>query len=249
MYLLYLDDSGSAPNANEEYFVLGGVSVFESQVHWITTELDKLAQELFPALPPSTVEFHASDIFSGREAPWDQIRSKLQRIGVIHRVLDVFCRSYESAKAFAVAIHKPSYRNHDLVKLAFEDLCSRFDLHLIRANTGRSSPDRGLLIVDKSSYESSLQKLAVEFRSTGTRWRRLQYIVDVPLFVDSNASRLVQLADHVAYSVFRRYNAGDTSYLDKFMQRFDASEGEIHGLVHKQTFNQNCMCPACMSRR
>jgi hypothetical protein len=32
MYLLYLDDAGSAGNATEEYFVLGGVCVYEAQV-------------------------------------------------------------------------------------------------------------------------------------------------------------------------------------------------------------------------
>jgi hypothetical protein len=33
MYLLYLDDSGSTENQDEEYLVLGGMAVFERQVH------------------------------------------------------------------------------------------------------------------------------------------------------------------------------------------------------------------------
>ncbi|GAG28924.1 unnamed protein product, partial [marine sediment metagenome] len=33
MHLLYLDDSGSTGNPNEEYLVLGGVSVYEAQPH------------------------------------------------------------------------------------------------------------------------------------------------------------------------------------------------------------------------
>ncbi|MDE2984921.1 MAG: hypothetical protein OXU69_09465 [Gemmatimonadota bacterium] len=43
MHLLYLDDSGSAGNPNEEYLVLGGVSVFEAQASWITRRMDELA--------------------------------------------------------------------------------------------------------------------------------------------------------------------------------------------------------------
>ena len=39
MHLLYLDDSGAVGNANEQYLVLGGVSVFEAQVYWINTEV------------------------------------------------------------------------------------------------------------------------------------------------------------------------------------------------------------------
>ncbi|MCY4353337.1 MAG: IS1595 family transposase [Truepera sp.] len=45
MHLLYLDDAGSASNSNEQYLVLGGVSVYEAQSHWITRELDRLAED------------------------------------------------------------------------------------------------------------------------------------------------------------------------------------------------------------
>ena len=43
MHLLYLDDSGSAPNQAERCFVLGGLSIFEAQADWFSRELDKLA--------------------------------------------------------------------------------------------------------------------------------------------------------------------------------------------------------------
>ncbi|MGS0743761.1 DUF3800 domain-containing protein [Glaciimonas sp. GG7] len=33
MYLLYVDESGSASDASQEYFILAGVSVFERQTH------------------------------------------------------------------------------------------------------------------------------------------------------------------------------------------------------------------------
>ncbi len=39
MYLLYLDDSGSIANKNEEYIVLAGVSVYEAQVDYLIREL------------------------------------------------------------------------------------------------------------------------------------------------------------------------------------------------------------------
>jgi hypothetical protein len=46
MHLLYLDDAGSAGNKDEEYFVLGGVSVFEAQAYFITRELDGIVHGL-----------------------------------------------------------------------------------------------------------------------------------------------------------------------------------------------------------
>jgi hypothetical protein len=36
MYLLYLDDAGSPGNVSEEYFVLGGICVYEAQADWFT---------------------------------------------------------------------------------------------------------------------------------------------------------------------------------------------------------------------
>lgn len=69
MFLLYLDDSGSAENANEETLVLGGICVFERQAHYFTQRLDDIAGRINPA-DPASVEFHASTIFSGREPPW-----------------------------------------------------------------------------------------------------------------------------------------------------------------------------------
>jgi hypothetical protein len=246
MHLLYLDDAGSAANSNEEYFVLAGVSVFEAQARWFTQELDRLAQSIDPS-NPTQVEFHASEIFSRRTDPWKSM-SREEATGSIKAVLQVLAKSHDNVRVFACAVNKASYPSCDPVELAFEDLCSRFDLYLSRL---RASGDRqqGLLILDKSTYETTLQRLARDFQTIGTQWGVIRNLADTPLFVDSHASRLVQVADHIAYSVFRRYNARDTQYFDIFASKFDAVDGVVHGLAHKQTINSNCMCPACLSRR
>lgn len=106
MHLLYLDDSGSASNANEDYFVLGGVSIYEAQAHYFTQELDKLAQTI-DSSDPYSVEFHASEIFSRRVLPWKNMTSNEAR-GVIKAVLRILRNSYGTATAFACAVHKAS---------------------------------------------------------------------------------------------------------------------------------------------
>lgn len=106
-----------------------------------------------------------------------------------------------------------------------------------------------MIILDRTTRETSLQKLSREFRKVGTRWGSLKNIADTPFFVDSRASRLVQLADHVAYSVFRRYNSGDAQYIDIIANRFDEADGVIHGLSHKYNGRDTCTCPGCLSRR
>ena len=72
MHLLYLDDSGAVSNANEQYLVLGGVSVFEAQSHWITQQLDTLAENIDPG-DPHGVEFHASETYARRSRPWKDL--------------------------------------------------------------------------------------------------------------------------------------------------------------------------------
>ncbi len=49
--------------------MLGGICVYEAQADWLTRELDKLAGN-FDSQNPTDVEFHASEIFSRRDAPW-----------------------------------------------------------------------------------------------------------------------------------------------------------------------------------
>jgi len=246
LHLLYLDDAGSAGNKDEQYLVLGGVSVYEAQAYWVTQELDKLAATIDPK-DPHAVEFHASEIFSRRQQPWKGM-SRPEAQGVIKAVLQILPKAYETARVFACAIHKPSFPGRDPMELAFEDVCSRFDLYLSRLR-GEGDRQRGLLILDDSAHETTLQTMARDFRTLGTQWGVIRNLADTPLFVNSRASRIVQLADHVAYAVFRRYNAGDTQYFDIFASKFDSAEGVIHGLAHKQTVDPNCMCPACMSRR
>jgi len=246
MHLLYLDDSGSSPNANEQYLVLAGLSVYEAQAHWFTQEMDRLAQSIDPA-HPNDVEFHASEIFARRVTPWNNMsRDEVQ--GVIKAVLKIVSQSYESARIFGCAVHKPSFAGRDPMEVAFEDLCSRFDLYLSRLGVA-GDRQRGLIILDDSTHETTLQSMARDFRIIGTRWGSIRNLADTPLFINSRASRLTQIADHIAYSIFRRYQSADTQYFDIVAGRFDSSDGIIHGLSHKQTTDPSCMCPACLSRR
>jgi hypothetical protein len=251
MYLLYLDDSGSVANANEEYLVLGGVSVFERRTYFLSEELDQIAEK-YDSVNPSSVEFHASEVFGGKSEPWKSLmRSERQQ--AIKDVLKTLADDHYGTFAFAVAVHKQSFPNNDPMEVAFEELCNRFDIFLKGENAkiDKSNHHRGMIVLDESSYETTLQKLAVNFRKFGTRWGVTRNIAEVPLFVDSKASRIIQLADHVAYAVFRFYESNDMNYIKAILPKFhaDSVTKKIHGLVHKQTFDLNCMCQACLSRR
>lgn len=247
MYLLYLDDSGSPDNKNEQYFVLGGICLPETSVRWLSHQIETIAEK-YSLGNPNQVEFHAAEIFRGKIPPWDKIKDKKDRVKIIQEVLCVLQSAYSETVLFAYVIHKKSFSGEDPVIKAYENLASRFNTYL--ENRSNSSPNKGLIILDKSSYETGLQNLALEIRHSGNRWgQQLRNIVEVPLFVDSTASRIIQFADHVAYAVFRRYEASDLTYFNCIENRFFQDQGVIHGLVHRQTVNINCTCPACLSRQ
>ncbi len=48
--------------------------------------------------------------------------------------------------------------------------------------------------------------------------------------MDSRASRLIQLADLVAYAIARHYERGDSQFYNIIKDRFDREGGVVHGL-------------------
>jgi len=249
MHILYLDDSGSSLNPKEQYFVLGGLSVPENSVRWLTEELDKIACSFNPT-DSAIVELHAAEIYNGKNFPWTIIKFRMDRVAIIKKVLNIMGGANKDITLFASAIHKASWQNDDAVILAFEDITSRFNRYLQRISVETGEKQRGILVLDNSSYESGLQNLASQIHKSGNRWGGyLKETIEVPLFVDSRACRIVQLADHIAYAVFRRYNAEDIAYMNIIENRFDDINGKICGLSHQIATYRTCTCPACLSRR
>lgn len=240
MHLLYLDDSGSVRNASDTHVILAGVCVFQSKPYWLSREVDRIAERIWPD-NPTGIEFRGSDIFSGKKH-WRGVE-KEDRLRTYSDVLRVIAQDRDT-RLFGACIHKQAVSPEDPMERAFEQMANRFDRYLMRLHlSGRT--DRGLIILDKSSYETSLQTLANEFRTAGHRWGQLRNIADVPLFVDSRATRLIQIADLIAYALRRYYERGESRYFDIVSNKFDAEGGVVHGLVHTTPHDQACNCFTC----
>lgn len=229
MYLLYADESGTSSDAGQEYFVLAGLCLFERQGFWIGQELDKIASRFDPA-DPSSVELHGNPMKSGkgifRRFP------KEDRINAIIDALAVLKRSHPSNRVFAAAVRKSVISPDDPVEHCFEQLASRFDHYLGRLHKSGDT-QRGIIIFDKSTYETTIQALATDFRTIGHRWGLIRNFSEVPLFLDSKASRLIQLADLIAYGLFQSLEHGDDTFYDEIRSRFDAEAGVVHGFYRK----------------
>lgn len=229
MHLLYLDESGSVDDPNLDYFVLAGVSVFERKTHWIEQPLNIIAERFSPE-SPHDIELHGSPMRSGREG-W-KTHNLGDRLQAIKDALQQGVADHhpKGVRLFAAVISKDASVGIDPVEHAFEQITSRFDLFLARQYAKYGDPQRGLILLDKSSTERRIQTMARHFKYSGHSWGRTKNYAEVPVFLDSKASRLIQLADLVAYAIFRHYQAGDDSFYSIIEHCFDSEGGVIHGL-------------------
>jgi len=226
MYLLYADESGAVGDPKQEFFVLAGFCVFERQGFWMAQELDNIAARFNPA-DPADVELHGNPMNTGKGI--FRRFTKADRVTAIEDALKVFLRSHPSNRLFASVIRKSKVSPADPVEFAFEQFASRFDHYLTRLHKSGDT-QRGIILFDKSTYETTLQSLATDFRTIGHKWGFIRNFSEVPLFLDSKASRLIQLADLIAYAIFRHYESGDDRFMSIIRNRFDSEGGITHGL-------------------
>lgn len=246
MYILYIDDSGSVGNPNEKHFFLGGIALFERQIYHLDQALEALVTDT--GLPePQKLELHGNEILAGRKK-WRQIRERSARRKIISTALSKISTIRGRSRLFGIVVEKAAIPGRDPIEFAFEQLCSRFDQFLSRQRHD-GQDQRGLIVMDKSTRETRLQSLASEFRRGGHAWGQTKWIADVPFFVDSQATRIIQYADLVAYSLWRKFEKGDNEFFDLIRNRFDASGGMVHGLHHERYANSVCDCPYCETRR
>lgn len=246
MILLYIDESGSLEDPRD-HFVVGGLAIHESDVRALNRTLDALAARyLSPQL--QQLELHAQWIRAGK-GPWGRIPRPVKD-GLLRDVPRLLGRfgGHHGYGLFAVARAPEAVPAADPLERTFEELLLRFTQMLIRMGHA-GNEELGLVIADKAKYEGILQPLAQRWRTTGTRFARLTRLAEVPLFIDSKATRLTQAADFVAHAVYRHYSAGDSSLFTPMLGAFDTDGGVLHGLVHLVRDYRRCPCPACVSRQ
>lgn len=250
LYLLYVDESGEPSNKEEQYFILGGISIYETNAFFLSQAFDKVQEKWFPEAT-SSIEFHASKIYNRNGEPWHSMSKEDCRAVFVDLCNALDSVSHKALSLFAVAVHKQSFPSEPPVEKAFHELCGYFDSFLTQSNLQLpNNKNRGLMVLDSNKYKGHLDTLLLEYRQFGgTKYGRVKNFADAPVFANSQTTRLIQAADFVAYSVYRRYERSDTLLLDKLINRFHCEDGKIHGLQHLIAGYKSCTCPACLSRR
>jgi hypothetical protein len=248
MYLLYVDESGNENDANDRFFVLAGIALFERQTFFLTKAVDDVQRTHFPDHQP--IAFHASEIRSGRRL-WRTV-PEATRARVLADLVAQICRISDHRRIlFAAAVEKSDRLwGEDAVAKATEDVCRRFDILLQRRYHDFNDAQRGLMIFSEGRYDARAKIWVRGFHQRGTTWGAINNLADIPYFASAAESRLLQIADLIAHAIWLLFEKRDASLARDLLPCFDRREGVLHGLVHVRGSRQaECECPACHSRR
>lgn len=179
-----------------------------------------------------------------------------ERLRFIREIATVVS-NWGSARLFAECIDKVHF---DPIRTlctsdeqAFEQVVSRFERYLdnISPSSGQQSDEQqqssyGLLIHDNNETVAKKHtSLMKRFHNNGTLWTRIQHIIETPLFVSSELTSMVQIADLCAY-VLRRYLENQEEELFRLIfSRADRSGRLTVGVRHFTA--QGCTCDICSS--
>lgn len=213
--------------------------------------MDDIQDKYFPGSLPSSgpIEFHASDMWQGREAfrtvAAPARRQALLDLWALPGSLGMRTRPARSdlrqeLMFFAVAIDRTRWRVRsrapgDLYEWALEELCQRVNVHLSSMHKV-GNPHKAIFVFDarQPSLDELVRRAFRSFQWTGTKYMDfLANAVATAFFIDSTDDRVLQLCDAFTYGVFRFFeHADDIAYriIEPYFQR-DAS-GKMHGVRH-----------------
>ena len=235
MFITYLDDAGTIGDHGERHYVMAGICIFERQIFYLDEALDGVVRDTGLVESPKDLELHGAEMYVRRKV-WRKFRTREESCRVIVNALHA-ARKAKDWRLFGVVVDKKRCpENENPAEYAFEQICSRVDLYL-RRRERKGDRHSGLLVLDNSAREPRLQALATQFRHAGHRWGNLRHFVEVPLFVDSKATRLVQYADLVCYALWRKYEWDDPRFFDAVSDKFDSEDGVRHGLFYYPPVN------------
>jgi hypothetical protein len=174
-----------------------------------------------------------------------------QRTALIKEVAEVVA-SWGFARLFGEGINKihfdPSRATSPVDEQAFEQVVSRFERYL-QAIAKLGNPwMRGMLIHDNNDTVARKHtELMMRFHTKGTLWTSVHRIIETPLFVNSQLTSMVQIADLWGYALRRYFENGEDMLFDILFVRADRKGSTVVGVRHYSDLN--CACKVCIAHR
>ena len=156
------------------------------------------------------------------------------------------------ARLFAECVDKAHFASQVYGKTvdeqAFEQIVSRFEQFL--QNMGRPSNETryGLLIHDNNQTVARRHTdLMKRFHTSGTLWTGIRSLIETPLFVDSQLTGMIQVADLCGYALRRYLENNEAPLFEQVFQRADRVGNPVVGVRHFPRLS--CSCRICASHR
>jgi hypothetical protein len=151
------------------------------------------------------------------------------------------------AKLFAECVDKihfdPMRAPHNIYTQAFEEVVTRFEKYL------QVKHKLGLLIHDNNETVAKKHtELMREFHRHGTQWLlEINQIIETPLFVDSQLTSMIQIADLCGYAIRRYVENNEDELFDIIFVRADRIRQTVVGVRHFT--GPECKCKICKAHR
>jgi len=271
LYLLFVDESGT--HGGSPAFVLGGAAIHEDDAQRLQESLDQLVVKHLGRVPVNLDEYelHAGEMRNAKKpkaTASPSVRPSVWASVDRTKRLALLADAYSTISTFTPAdprlplvlfgvVLDAKFHTGELQiereRFAYEVLLNKFDVMLKHSRTDRERPNRGLVIHDRRLVaERDIQSWVSQWRAAAGTIGQLRNLADVPLFADSRATRLLQVADLVSYSMFRRYSPDvtDHSYFKALWPAFHSEAGQVNGCVHyTPSYGQgSCVCESCQVR-
>jgi len=178
----------------------------------VDNEVSALKTKWFPHLEPSVIEIHAWHIINQKG-----IYRTIGRANSLQLLTEVFeLISKTDCNIVASVIHKSKIyarlTDDDIDlwshRLLFERVCKFIEKDNSKKISIGQPADYGILLMDfvNPNYHSKVRKKYRRFFGRGTHYLQNQYLIENPLFVDSQYRNMSQLVDIVAHLINRYTN-------------------------------------------
>jgi hypothetical protein len=156
--------------------------------------------------------------------------------------------SWDKARLFAECVDKlyfdPVKTKRDVSAQAFEQIVSRFEQFLSNKSLD-CGQEYGMLIHDNNDTVALKHtQMMKQFHNQGTFWVSIGHIIETPLFVDSELTSMIQIADICGYALRRYVENDDRKLFEIIFPLGDRKpNGKCVGIRHYTT--PACGCDIC----
>jgi hypothetical protein len=177
--------------------------------------------------------------------------TRAERIAVVQE-LAACIAGWGYARLFAECVDKAHFaayvRGKTVDEQAFEQIVSRLEQYLQNMGRPGGAIRYGLLIHDNNQTVAHRHtELMKRFHANGTLWTGIHSLIETPLFVDSQLTGMIQVADLCGYALRRYLENGETPLFDQVFQRADRVGNVVVGVRHFTRLT--CACRICVGHR